>query len=148
MNQNTMPVRVTLWFNRVILAVLGVLVFAMPRMIYCYQQIRFLDNKSVFAVLIAFYCCVPLVVLALWKLDRLLRNILAGSVFVSENVHAIRTLRWCCLGVCLICLPAAFFYLPLVFMTVIMGFLSLVVNVVCQVMKAAVAIREENDLTV
>ena len=33
-------------------------------------------------------------------------------------------------------------------MTVVMGFLCLVVNVVATVMDAAVAIREENDLTV
>ena len=38
--------------------------------------------------------------------------------------------------------------MPLIFLSLIMGFLSMVVNVVSQVMKAAVAIREENDLTI
>ena len=52
------------------------------------------------------------------------------------------------LAVALICLPAAVFYPPLVFMAVIMAFLALVVNVVGSVMNAAVAIREENDLTI
>ena len=48
----------------------------------------------------------------------------------------------------MICLPAALIYYPLLFMVIIMGFLALVVCVLCRVMNAAVAIREENDLTV
>ena len=71
-----------------------------------------------------------------------------GDVFTRENVRRIRAVRWCCGGVGLICVPAAFCYYPLVFMVIIMGFLFLVVSVVCQVMDAAVTIREENDLTI
>lgn len=140
--------RVTLWVNRAVGLVLAVLVFAMPRLLDWFQTLRPLGEYGAAAIMIGFYCCVPMIGLALWKLDRLLRNILRGAVFVQENVSGIRAVRWCCLGVSLICLPMAFFYPTLIFIVVIMGFLSLVVNVVCQVMKAAVAIREENDLTV
>jgi hypothetical protein len=73
---------------------------------------------------------------------------LAGDVFIPNNVRRISRLRWCCLLVSLICLPATFFYLPLLFMVVIMGFLGLVVSVVANVMAAAVEIREENDMTI
>ena len=139
---------VTLWVNRAIMVVLAVLVFAMPAMVDWLQSVRPMGDSAATALLAAFYCCVPCVALALWKLDRLMGNILREEVFVRENVNCIRTVRWCCLGVSLICLPASYFYPPLAFMTVIMAFLSLVVNVVAQVMKAAVAIREENDLTV
>ena len=139
---------VTLWMNRAIMAVLAILLFAMPALVDWLQAVRPMDDTAAGALLIAFYCCVPCVALALWKLDKLMGNILREEVFVWENVNCIRMVRWCCLGVSLICLPAAFFYPTLVFMAVIMAFLSLVVNVVSQVMKAAVAIREENDLTV
>jgi hypothetical protein len=81
-------------------------------------------------------------------MEKLLQSILAQSVFTSDNVKRIRAIRWCCAGVSLICLPAAFIYLPLFFLVIIMGFLSLVVHVVAQVMAAAVALREENDLTI
>jgi hypothetical protein len=81
-------------------------------------------------------------------MEKLLQSILSQSVFTAENVKRIRRIRWCCAGVSLICLPAAFIYLPLFFLVIIMGFLSLVVHVVAQVMAAAVALREENDLTI
>ena len=75
-------------------------------------------------------------------------NITAGQVFVTDNVSCIGRVCICCAGVGLACLPAAFFYAPLVFMSVIMGFLGPVVNVVRQVFRAAVELREENDLTI
>ncbi len=148
MKQSFRSARITLWVNRVIMAVLAVLLVTMPAILDWFRTVRPMEEPSVMAVKVAFYCCAPLVALALWKLDKLLRNILREEVFIHENVNCIRFVRWCCLAVSLICLPAAWFYPPLVFMAVIMAFLSLVVNVVSQVMKAAVAIREENDLTV
>ncbi len=139
---------VTLWFNRGILGAMALLMLAVPALIRWYSTVRPLIFEAGVALTVAFYACTPLAALALLRLDRLLRNILRGQVFVHDNVGIIRTIRWCCLGVSLVCLPAMLFYPPLVFLAVIMGFLSLVVNVLCQVMKAAVAIREENDLTV
>jgi Ca2+/Na+ antiporter len=85
---------------------------------------------------------------ALYHLERLLGNILAGEVFIRPNVRIIRRVCICCLAVCLICLPAAFFYPPLIFLCVIMAFLCPVVNVVRYVFDEAVTIREENDLTI
>ena len=86
--------------------------------------------------------------IALWNMDSLLRAILASQVFTHENVRKLRLIRWCCFAVAVICIPAACFYYPLVFMVLVMGFLSLAVTVVVRVMAAAVALREENDLTI
>ena len=153
-NQEVMNMRIsrsvkfTLWANRLIALVMTGLIFAMPALLKWYSAVRPLGAAAAYAICIAFYlCCVP-VFGALWNLDRLLRNILRQEVFVRDNVRCIRMVRWFCLAVCLICLPAAFLYAPLIFMTLIMAFLCLIVNVIAQVMKAAVEIREENDLTV
>jgi hypothetical protein len=81
-------------------------------------------------------------------MEFLLRNILKAELFIEDNVNHIRSIRWCCLAVSIICLAASFGFPSLVFLGVIMAFLCLVINVVGQVMKAAVAIQEENDLTV
>ena len=54
----------------------------------------------------------------------------------------------CCGGVALICLVATYFVLPALLFTAIMGFLCLVVSVVASVLDAAVALQEENDLTI
>ena len=141
-------VNVTLWANRAVALVMAVLLFTLPALLDWYCQYRMLFEIERLALTVAFYCCAVVVFVALWNIDVLLRNIRAGEVFVPENVRRIRRIQWCCGAVALICVPAAFCYYPLVFMAVVMGFLCLVVSVVCRVMDAAVAIREENDLTI
>ena len=139
---------VTLWVNRFIFFAVVAMVVSLPWLMDLYIQARPLDSNAQKAIFIAFYACTPVVLFALWNIEWLVRRILAGDVFISNNVRRISRLRWCCLLVSLICLPATFFYLPLLFMVVIMGFLGLVVSVVANVMAAAVEIREENDMTI
>ena len=139
---------VTLWVNRVIFLAVTALIFLLPPLMDLYIKARPLDGSAQRAIFLAYYACTPAVLLALWNIEKLIRNILAGEVFVRQNARRVSLLRWCCLLVSLICLPATFFYLPLIFMVVIMGFLGLVVSVVANVMAAAVEIREENDMTI
>ena len=142
------PPRVVLWVNRLIFVLLVALLPALPFLLNWYCQFRTLSTAEYLAILIAFYVCAVIAGVALWKLEQLLKNIIAGNVFIRKNVRHIRCIQWCCGFVSLVCIPAAVFYLPLIFMVVIMGFLFLVVGVVTKVMDAAVAIREENDLTI
>ena len=139
---------VTLWVNRVIFVSVAALAFLLPWLMDLYIAARPLDSDAQKAIFLAYYACTPVVLFALWNIEWLVRRILAGEVFIANNVRRISRLRWCCLLVSLICLPATFFYLPLLFMVVIMGFLGLVVSVVANVMAAAVEIREENDMTI
>lgn len=138
----------TLWATRLVALVLAALLFAMPAILDWYCTVRTLSSLEQTVILAAFYVCVLPVGTALWQMDGLLRRLLAGEVFLKENVRRIRSIQWCCFAVSLICLPAALAYYPLCFLVVIMGFLSLVVAVVCRVMDEAVTIREENDLTI
>ena len=140
--------RITLWVNRCIFVLLVALLPALPFLLNWYGTVRQLSSLEYWAIMIAFYICAVITAVALWKLEQLLRNILAGQVFIRKNVRHIRTVQWCCGLVSLVCLPAACCYLPLVFMVIIMAFLCLVVSVVAQIMAAAVEIREENDLTI
>lgn len=139
---------VTLWINRAVAALMGILLFALPSLLDWYARYRFLDDRGRVALVAAFYCCAVFIFVALWFMDGLLRAIRKGEVFVRGNVQRIRRIRLCCGIVSLICLPASFFYLPLSFLVIIMAFLCLAVSVVASVMDAAVTIREENDLTV
>ena len=148
MNKTNGSAVVTLWINRAVAILMGVLLFALPALLDWYAKYRILGERGRIALIISFYCCAVFVFVALWFMDALLRSIGKGEVFVRQNVRRIRSIRLCCGFVSLICLPAALFYPPLIFLTVIMGFLCLVVSVVASVMDAAVAIREENDLTV
>lgn len=148
MKKNDVSPAVMLWINRAVMVLMGVLLFALPPFLHWYAEFRFLAVDGRIAVTVAFYCCAVFIFIALWVMDGLLRAIGKGEVFVRSNVSRIRKIRLCCGMVSLICLPTALFYLPLIFLAVIMGFLCLTVSVVASVMDAAVAIREENDLTV
>ena len=148
MKPNNTVTKIALWVNRSVAAGVFALLFLVPGLIRWYSGIRLLTLTEQKIIAVCFYCCVIPVLLALWKLDRLLASILAGRVFVRENVRRIRTIQWCCLAVSLLCIPAAIAYLPLIFLVLIMAFLCLVVCVLTRVMDAAVVIREENDLTI
>ena len=141
-------VHLTIWAGRFVAAVVFALLFLLPTVLRWYSCYRVLTQLEYDAISIAFYLCAVAVGIALWNMDSLLRSIAAAQVFTHENVRKIRIIRWCCFAVAMICVPAAFCYYPLVFMVLVMGFLSLAVTVVVRVMDAAVAIREENDLTV
>lgn len=140
--------RVTLWVTRLLFPVLAGFIIALPKLMDWYAYFRNLTPTTRRVIMVAFYLCSVAAALALWNLEGLLRRILSGQVFTRENVRRIRLIRWCCFAVSLICVPAAFFYLPLIFVVIIMAFLALTVSVLSSVMDAAVAIREENDLTV
>ena len=148
MNTNNRSAALTLWANRLLMVTVVILAFAMPALLRWYNRIRILNDAENLALLIAFYLCVPIALFALYNLEKLLRNILAGEVFIRPNVRIIRRVCGCCLLVSAICLPAAFYYPPLIFFCIVMAFLCPVVNVVRYVFDAAVTIREENDLTI
>lgn len=148
MKKSVDSVSVTLWATRTVVGLMLILVCTLPLILDWYCQYRMLLELERTALTVAFYCCAVTVFIALFHMDALLRSIRMGEVFIQKNVQRIRAVQWCCCITALICVPAALCYYPLVFMVVVMGFLSLVVSVVCQVMHAAVAIREENDLTV
>ena len=148
MQEKNRSASLTLWANRILMAVVLALAFAMPKLLHWYNRIRPLEGYTNMALLIAFYLCVPISLYALYNLEKLLRNILAGEVFIRLNVRIIRRVCGCCMLVSLICLPAAFYYAPLIFFCIVMAFLCPVVNVVRYVFDAAVTIREENDLTI
>lgn len=138
----------TLWCNRIIGAAVIALIFAFPGLLSWYQGLRPLGLHGAAAITAGFYTCVPVVLYALWCIDRIIANLLKDEVFVLANVRYVRRIRWCCAGVSGICVPAACFYPPLIFMVVIMAFLALTVSLVKNILAAAVELREENDLTI
>ena len=141
--------KATLFVNRFLFFVMAGLLLFLPSLLDWYMTLRpGMGAVPRLALMLGFYCSAPAVFFALWELDRMLRAILGRQVFVWRNVKSISRVRWCCLAVSLICLPAACFYTPIIFMSIIMFFLTLILSVLANVMAAAVEIREENDLTV
>ena len=148
MKHNNLPVHITLWVNRIIAVALTVLPFLLPAILDWYAGFRYLTIIERRTVAVSFICCAVVILWALWNMDSMLRSILSGDVFTRKNVRSLRHVQWCCAIVAVLCVVATFAYLPLVFLSIIMGFLFLTICVVSNVMDAAVAIREENDLTI
>lgn len=138
----------TKWCCRILALVVIVMIFAFPWVLGWFRTIRILSDTACSIVTVGFYLCVPVVLFALWSMDRLVGNILKKQVFILENVRYIRRIRWCCAGVSGLCIVPAWFYPPLALMVIIMAFLALVVSLVKNIMAAAVELREENDLTI
>ena len=148
MKKNTSYTHVTLWVNRLIFALVILLLPALPFLLRWYCTIIRLPISTFYVLIVGFYCCSVFILSALAAMEQLLRNILDAQVFVPSNVRYLHRIKRCCGTISLICFPAAFIYLPLWVIVIIMAFLYLVLRVVAQVMDAAVTIREENDLTI
>lgn len=130
-----------------ILAALGLAV-AMPGLVKWYAEYRKIQDSGRTAILAAFYGCLPFALTALVCLWKLLRNISAGQAFQESSSRLMAVVSWCCLGVALATLAAFRWYPPLIFIALSMIFLFLIVRVVRNCFIAAIAIKEENDLTV
>ena len=141
--------KVTLWASRFVAALIAFFLIFFPGMVESYHRnFRPLDDSERYALLGAFYLSAVAVELAMYHMDKLLRNILRAELFTSENVSHIRYVRWCCFWVSIVCLFAFFGFPSMIFISTIMAFLALVVSLVKNIMAAAVELREENDLTV
>ena len=148
MRKNASYTRVTLWVNRIIIALVILLLPTLPFLLRWYCDLRSLPKDTFYVLLVGFYCCAVFILSALASLEHLLRNVLGAQIFVVTNIRYLHRIKHCCGIISLICFPISFIYLPLWLIVIIMAFLYLVVRVLVQVMDAAVAIREENDLTI
>ena len=121
---------------------------AMPWVARWYSEYRCLQEDKKIAIIIAFYVCLPFAMTALICLWRLLRNIERERVFLEENSRWMAVISWCCAGIALGTLGAFRWYPPLAFITVSMAFIFLIVRVVRNCFIAAIALKEENALTI
>lgn len=139
---------VTLWANRLVGLAVVVLIFTLQALMDWYSNFRELTDTDKVIITVAFYICAVVIFAALWNIDGLLKRLLKGQVFTRENVACLRRIQWCCGIVSLVSFITCIAYLPLVFMAAVMIFVFLAIGVGVCVMDSAVAIREENDLTI
>ena len=81
-------------------------------------------------------------------LNRLLSRIHKGEFFSEANIFSLRLISWCSFCVAIVTLLAGLFYLSFLLVAVAFAFIGLIVRVVKNVFEQALAIKEENDLTV
>lgn len=138
----------TLAVTWIAMAVSVLIALGLPWILVLNSVVRTILRHEAIAIQLGYYCCLPFILLALWKVRRLLRNIQKEEVFTGENVKLLAAIRNCCACIFAVCLVAGCFFFPLFLIVAIVGFLSLMMQVLKQVMAQAVTLREENDLTV
>lgn len=97
------------------------------------------------------YCFYPSAVFAgiiLYSLLKLLFNIKNGDTFTKTNVTYLRIVSWCCFIVGVITFIGGFFYMPFILAAFAGGFIGMLLHVLKNVMRSAVEIKEENELTI
>jgi len=108
-------------------------------------------GKSVLAlrpVMLSLWACAIPAFAALVYLAKMLRNIARDRVFVHENVRSLRVISWCCFLVAVVFFCFCFFYVLGLILSILAAFMGLILRVVKNVFEQAIAIKEENDLTV
>ncbi|MCL2120733.1 MAG: DUF2975 domain-containing protein [Clostridiales bacterium] len=99
-------------------------------------------------VMLSLWACAIPAFIALLHLGRMLKHIAEGRVFINENVKALRVISWCCFIVALVFSVFFFYYVLGLILAILAAFAGLILRVVKNVFEQAVAIKEENDLTV
>ncbi|MBR4984951.1 MAG: DUF2975 domain-containing protein [Proteobacteria bacterium] len=98
--------------------------------------------------IICLYSCSIPAYYVLYALHRLLINVAAGKVFISENVSLLRRSSWCLLAAAAICLIGVIWLRVLLIIVAAACFVGLIVRIVMNVFEQAIAMKEELDLTV
>ena len=101
--------RLAMLANRINMVLVILCLPALPFLLRWYCTLRPLPHHSYLAIMIGFYCCSVFVLLALWTMEKLLKNILREAVFIRDNVRFIRRVQYCCGMISLGWLPAAIF---------------------------------------
>lgn len=121
---------------------------------YPLSPIDLLDELGKY-VIIPFYLVVPLGYTALICIDKLLGNIKKGTVFDMKNVKLLRIISWCCFAAAFIGALSFIIiwavYMPFeTFIVLVAGevFMGLILRVVKNCFEQAIAIKEENELTI
>jgi hypothetical protein len=143
--------KLTLWSNRVVMVMVLALTFVLPGLLRWYCSLLnnyIMPQRDLTGIWVSYIPCACVILFALWNVEMLLQNLFLQKVFVRENVRRVRRIQWCCCIVALVCVIDTIFALPMLLLGAIMGFLSLVVSVLAQVLESAVALQEENDLTI
>ena len=95
-----------------------------------------------------FYPCAVFAYITLYSLLKLLFNIKKDEIFIIANVKYLRYISWCCFAVAIITLVGGVLYVPFLLVAVAAAFVGLMLRIVKNVMQNAVAISEENELTI
>ncbi len=141
-------VTITVVFVVIFAVALVALLITAPWLVAWFADFRGFSQLIERCILLTFYLCAVPAAIALYGLWRLLWNIRAEQIFVSQNSRLLGLISWCCAAVACLTFAACYYYPPFALVSVAMGFIFLIVRVVRGCMLAGTELREENSLTI
>lgn len=90
--------------------------------------------------------CVALVLL--YNLQRVLRKLEQGQIFIVENEVRMRFISWCCFIGAVISAISALYYRAWIFIAIAAAFMGLIVRVIKNIIAEAIVLKDENDYTI
>lgn len=148
MLSQTKSVKLSLYLTDFIIALFCAAAVFMPRFTKWY--ITYMGRPAnVRAVILAVcYTCLPFAMTALFSLRQLLKNIMRGDTFITDNIKRLNILFLCCIAAAVISFFSGYFYLPFYIISVAAAFFSLILRVIKNVFRSAIEIKAENELTI
>ena len=99
-------------------------------------------------LLLSLYACSIPAWITLWGLWRLLCNLKANRVFVTDNVAIMRAISRSCLAAAAICLISSLYYLAFLVLALSSAFMALIVRIVQNAFLQAIRMQDELELTI
>ena len=99
-------------------------------------------------IILSYWLCVPFALAAALFTALMLISLIKGRVFTRRNVLYIRLVSWCCFAAAALMIPAVVAAPVLALVCGAALFIGTVMLAVKSAFEYAVALREENDLTV
>lgn len=144
----TKSVKLSLYLTDFIIALFCAAAIFLPRFTKWYITYMGRPANVRNVILAVCYTCLPFALLALFSLRRLLKNIMQGDTFVTDNIKRLNILFLCCVAAAVISFFSGYFYLPFYIISVAAAFFSLILRVIKNVFRSAIEIKAENELTI
>lgn len=135
-------------FTWLVLAAVAAFLVVAPQCVRWYVEVRGMSGEIRTILLICVYTAAVPAVTAMVHMLLLLHNISKGQAFSLASVRHIGAISWCCLIAAVVVGATSVEYLPFALVAGSLLFMFLITRVVCSVMRAAVAIKDENSLTI
>lgn len=145
---NSKSLGLTVFCVKAALGLWVVFAFGAPMLVERYILWSHLDQGLVKLFLVTIYLSYLPIFLILLTLNRLLRNLKKGEVFVGDNVTALRMISWSCFFGAVILLGTGFYHWGFILIAGMVGFFGLLMRVIKNILAEALALKNENDYTI
>ena len=123
MNNKSLKAAIILTY--IFMAILVVLVIALPMLVTWYVEIRGRSASLPTTILVTCYPCAPFTGIALLCLRKLLKNALNDEIFSLSSIRCLKYISVACAVISVITLIAGRYYLPFYIVGATFAFLSL-----------------------